>query len=104
MDESDVGDVRSESQARAAEGSEADNGRTVDQLEKEKLLLALWQKQEEEWTINHFSKSAFQALCIEKALSSDGTRKTMFSRLKPVVRPDLKDGKSYTPSLVFSNL
>lgn len=89
-DESDVGDNKEKAVAVEGSADERDRSsripREADETAVEKLLHAIWQKQDQEWTVSFFSKSAFQQLCIKNALDWSGTRKDMYQRLKPVVR------------------
>lgn len=51
-----------------------------------KLLHALWQRQDEDWTIRTFAKPVFQQLCFELRLSHRGTKAKLYLRLQPQVR------------------
>ena len=58
----------------------------VDQAIVERLLAALWQRQDMDWTISSHNKSAFQNLCFKHKLEwKMGTKKDLYMRLRPVV-------------------
>lgn len=58
----------------------------ADEREVDTLLRALWQRQDEAWTLRRFLKPVFQQLCFELKLSHRGTKADMYMRLQPQVR------------------
>ena len=50
-----------------------------------RLLWALWQRQDMDWTISKFPKAAFRQLSFAHERSWKGTKKSMYLRIRPVV-------------------
>lgn len=46
----------------------------AEEQQVDKLLHALWQRQDKDWTIRKFLKPVFQQLCFESKLSHRGTK------------------------------
>lgn len=58
----------------------------VSEAEADRLLHALWQRQDKNWTISHHRLSSFQHLCFRHQMSWGGSKADLYERIQRVVR------------------